>query len=127
MTKVEQFHFQRRMFALPYNIIKLAPKGDLRSHAEWLWDELHFDRSCLRGFIDPTGLYFYRTKDCKALKGDWERVKCAIIILIVSGQLDIDPLLPVYSGMIPGKHGERWEPRHKLGVIRSLIPMVELL
>lgn len=127
MTKVEKFHSQRQMFALPYGIIKLAMKGDPRSHSEWLWDELRFDRMCLRGYIDSTGLYFYSTKAFNSTRGDWEKVKSALIIMIVSMQLDIDPLLPVYAGVYPGKLGERWKPRHKLGVIRSLIPMVELL
>jgi len=127
MTKVERFHYQRRMFAFPYGLIKLSEGKDIRSHEEWLKDEMYFTGQCLRGYVDKTGIYFYSTRHYKTRQGDWKKFQNYLCIMIVSMGLDLSGNLLVHEGVIPGKLGEHWEPRKTHGKLKDILPLVELL
>jgi hypothetical protein len=119
-SAVSEFHKQRRMFWLsPSGEIKLAGRGDRRSHAEWLLDEFGITEPQLRGYVDDTGVYYYSTDDYQAQPGDLGRLRHDLgrIFLI----LDLEGDLPVYSGVIPGEMGQRWKGRDRVGVVLDFV------
>jgi hypothetical protein len=62
------FHKQRRMFVIKNNQLIIAPENVDYSHAEWFrllgWlnedNALDLMNSLVRGYVDETGIYFYK-------------------------------------------------------------------
>jgi hypothetical protein len=119
---VEKFHAQRRMFSImPERFqarLQFAPEGDQRSHAEWLLSSYRITETCLRGYVDETGLYFYSTFDCRAVEGDRERIWPWL--REIGEYLDLAIETPIHMGAVPGVIGERWRPAQTLGTFLSL-------
>lgn len=114
------FHVQRRMFYANGNHIAFAPIADIRSHKAWMVDEGvgHLYNKVIRGYADPTGIYLYRG-DNYTLDGDDLSI-ARRHAKIVGLQLRLDLSTEVWAGVIPGKIGDRWKGRMKLGTLRSV-------
>lgn len=117
----EEFH-RRRMFVVtdpPEKLIgvsvRWADPNDERSHAEWFeskgWD---WAKECVRGFVDETGVYFYRGPECEA---DDLTIRTAVHSVPELKRHGVATGTPIYAGMHPGKIGERWEPRMLITVL----------
>ena len=121
-ASVEDFHRQRRMFVvMPDRFqarLQFAPEGDLRSHAEWLFDVYGIKEPCLRGYVDETGLWFYSSADCNATEED--RVRIWGLLREIGEYLDLSESTEIHMGTVSGPPGSRWPARKNLGTFRSL-------
>ncbi len=121
---VKEFHRQRRMFAVVNGVLLSNLSRDCRSHSDWLYDIYNLTEPQLRGYVDPTGLYFYSTADCQAQPGDWPQVRR--LIKLITSLFDLEAGLPIHEGTIPGEPGERWKPAKTIGCISDFVNQHEV-
>lgn len=93
-----------------------AEPGDVRSHSQWFkergWD---WAEECVRGFVDDTGIYFYRGPN---YDNDSSTIQAAReLISEIRRTVALSAGTPVFAGMYPGEIGTRWEPRMLVTVL----------
>ncbi len=122
---VQEFHRQRRMFAIRQGTLYISPPGSTDSHAVWFerkgWinpADTQAMEELTRGFADDTGVYFYRGFDFR-LDEFTEKIFFHHFKGLVK-MLEVNHSLHVYGGMIRQEQPGRWPPRKDYGTIESL-------
>ncbi|MCX6789813.1 MAG: hypothetical protein NTZ42_04395 [Candidatus Gribaldobacteria bacterium] len=123
---VENFHKQRRMFAIKDGVLHIAPENAPYSHAQWFtnegWIKPGDDElmgSVIRGFVDNRGVFFYKDYDFSFnAKAQAEILSC-LRELVDNLRLDLD--LHLFAGLIKGGPGKKWPGQSDLGVLRDLL------
>jgi hypothetical protein len=105
------------MFCIRQGELLISPANSLKSHQEWLGEQW---LSLVRGFVDSTGLYFYKGARFTASQADANELRQHLPELQV--RLKLPATHQVYAGMKTGKIGEKWVPRKKLGTIAKFLP-----
>lgn len=126
-TQAERdWHRTRRMLVLIDGFWFVAPPDDERGHREWFADSHveHAYETCVRGFIDETGVYLYKGSDYRLdddVRGACEHDVAGLWIIAKYDRYGLSLLLrsgmPVYGGMVPGKLGERWDAIEKIAEV----------
>lgn len=123
---VREFHMSRIMFAIKDDMLYVHTDKTEMSHFEWFislgWinaeNEKDIINSVLRGYVDASGVYFYRGSDFNATEED---AKLFIRFLIfLDDKVGIDSNLPVYAGVIKSNIGEKFKPKRFIGTAYRL-------
>lgn len=113
--EISSFHASRLMWGIWNNTLMVAPDGYTLSHEEWFADfnpsaMEDFMQSCPRGFIKEQAIYTYQGRNFQSLS-DKALKEFLIFLKPLKNLGNLAPDAPIYSGMIPGKPGEIWQPR----------------
>lgn len=119
-------HNKRIMFAIRDGINYYLKYSDL-GHMEWFhelgWiNELNRDyviNSVIRGYMDDTGIYFYRGYDFRI--DDYDIEYFVKRLKNIRNALELGDELPVYAGVIPGIIGVRFKPKYYIGTVGDII------
>lgn len=119
MTKKEQeFHRQRRMFAITDDCLEIAPAGRTFGHFEWLGEEKF--KKAVRGYVDPKGdVHFYVGKDFQVTDK-----ACAVMrnhLGLLCRRLNVASSSNIFGGAIPDVLVKTWEPRRCYGSISQFL------
>ncbi|MBN2881546.1 hypothetical protein JXM83_05855 [Candidatus Woesearchaeota archaeon] len=116
-TFTKQFHEKRRMFAIKDNKLYWGRKNTTNSHAQW-FDKKGWDiKEILRGYIDDTGIYFYRGLNFTIKKTDIEIIKQ--FLNKMQTKLTLKNNTKIYGGMIKQKSESKWPPKIYYGTIKD--------
>ncbi|MGM5481735.1 MAG: hypothetical protein ACQESE_04995 [Nanobdellota archaeon] len=125
-NSVKSFHSQRQMFAIKNSNLFLAPANVTYSHTDWFikegWmsskDDSLMDQ-IVRGFIDPTGAYFYKGYNFDA-DPDAEKEMFQHLCELVR-KTGIDTSLHLYGGLIKHSTPGRFPPENDYGAIKNYL------
>jgi len=118
---VEDFHRNRRMFAIVAGDVIIGPKDSPMSHSEWFEsigkDAEKTENECVRGFADERGLFFYRGKKFDATEDDEKELVAHLEEIANALELSLETL--VFMGM--KKTADTiWPPKKKIGTVGVL-------
>jgi hypothetical protein len=124
--KVRNYHASRRMFVIKGGDLIMAEKGIEDSHAQWFkkmgWmneDDMSFMDRVTRGYVDSSGVYFYKGYNFDVDKESKEEIMSHLQDLVE--QLSIDPSLHLFGGKIKQEQAGDWPPERDFGEISELI------
>jgi len=125
LEAVENFHQQRRMFAIRDGVLRIAPENASYSHAQWFvsegWIKPGEDGlmgSATRGFVDSRGVFFYKDYDFSFDAKAQAEILNFLQELVDNLALDLN--LHLFGGLIRGGPGEKWPGQNDLGALRDL-------
>jgi ABC-type oligopeptide transport system substrate-binding subunit len=127
MNKEKEYHQQRRMFFIIDNNLVIAPRGQIKSHLEWLIDQYwpeekakEFIRTGLRGTVEGNGNIKFFTGENWEINEEIEQKFWDILPDLVE-KLKINPEAEIGGGAIKQKPGIIWPERKKYGKVKKYL------
>jgi len=122
---IKEFHKSRTMFAILLNKLYISEQTD-KSHAAWFKSEGWITESddslmnvIIRGYVDKSGIYFYRGYDFIATEEDESKFLSKLSELKEKLKLVED--LAVYAGVVKTENVKQYPPKKMLGKLSKLL------
>jgi len=123
---IVELHRNRRMFAIKEDKLYLAPLHAEYTHAKWFeklgWITKENDKAMdelVRGFIDSTGIYFYKGYDFSYDK-EAEKIILKNLNKIIN-LLHLSKETCLFGGLVKQKIPGKWKPIKEYGKVEQFL------